>query len=117
MIDDYAQVMELVERMRAALPIPARPTRQVADLLRSKGVSFGADARLEIKEVFYHGDEGGITCDVTPAGSQEVVLCSVAHLRIHPKHPLAADIRAYQETRSRRLAGQGRGPDIMRFDP
>jgi hypothetical protein len=113
MIDDYDQAMELVERMQAALPIPARPTRQVVDLLRGKGVSLGADPRLEIKKVFYHGDEGGIACDVTPAGSQDAIVCSVTHLRIHPKHPLAAEIRAYQETRSRRLGRQGGGPSIL----
>jgi hypothetical protein len=116
MIDDYAKAMELVERMQAALPIPARPTRQMVDLLRSKGAALGADPKLEIKSVLYAGDEGGITCDVTPDGSKEVVLCSVTHLRIHPKHPLAAEIRAYQETRSQRLARRGSRPDITRFE-
>ena len=43
MIDDYAEAMALMERMEAALPIPARPTRQVTALLRSHGVSLGAD--------------------------------------------------------------------------
>ena len=113
MIDDYAKATELVERMKAALPIPARPTQQLTELLRTKGVSLGADPKLQITDVLYAGDEGGITCDVTPAGSKEVVLCSVTHLRIHPKHPLAAEIRAYQDTRSQRLAGWGGRPGIM----
>jgi len=112
LIDDYATTTKLVERMKAALPIPARPTRQLTDLLRKEGVSLGADPRLEIKDVFYAGDEGGITCDVTPAGSK-VVLCSVTHLRIHPRHPLAAEIRAYQGTRSRRLAGWDSDPGVI----
>lgn len=91
--------------MNASLPIPARPTRQLTDLLRGKGASLGADPKLEIKKVFYGGDEGGIMCDVTPASmSKEAVICSLTHLRVHPKHPLAAEIRAYQETRTRRLA-------------
>jgi hypothetical protein len=113
MIDDYSKATELMERMKTALPIPARPTRQLVGLLRSKGLSFGPNPRLEIKDVYYAGDEGGITCDVTPPGSKEVVVCSVTHLRIHPRHPLAAEIRAYQETRVRRLAGWGSGPGIM----
>lgn len=105
MIDNYAQAIALVERMNASLPIPARPTRQLTDLLRGKGASLGADPKLEIKKVFYGGDEGGIMCDVTPASmSKEAVICSLTHLRVHPKHPLAAEIRAYQETRTRRLA-------------
>jgi hypothetical protein len=112
MIDDYAQATALVNKMNANAPIPARPTRQLVDLLRSKGVSLGADPKLEIKKVLYMGDEGGISCDVTPSGSREAVVCSVTHLRVHPKHPLAGEIRAYQETRIRRLARGGGGPGI-----
>jgi len=108
MIDNYTQAMALVERMNASVPIPARPTRQLTDLLRSKGASLAADPKLEIKKVLYGGDEGGIMCDVTPsAESKEVVVCSLTHLRIHPKHPLVGEIRAYQETRARRLALAG----------
>ncbi len=50
-IDDYAQAMALVERMEAALPIPARPTRQLADILRSHGFAPSAHPKLEIKRV------------------------------------------------------------------
>ena len=117
MIDDYAQASALVDKMNASVPIPARPTRQVVDTLRQKGVSLGHDPKLEIKKVYYMGDEGGICCDVTPTGSKEVVVCSVTHLRIHPKHPLAGEIRAYQYTRIRRLALEGGfGPGATTFE-
>jgi hypothetical protein len=116
-IDNYAQATVLVEHMTASVPIPVRPTRQVVDLLRSKGVSLGADPKLEIKEVFYGGDEGGIMCDVTPGGmSKEAVVCSLTRLRVHPKHPLAVEIRAYQETRTRRLARSGGEMGITSFE-
>ena len=62
------------------------------------------------------GDEGGICCDMTPAGSKEVVVCSVTHLRIHPKHPLAGEIRAYQHTRVRRLAREAGGLGVTTFE-
>jgi hypothetical protein len=117
MIDNYAQAMALVERMNASVPIPARPTRQVVDLLRSKGVSLGADPKLEIRDVFYGGDEGGIMCDVTPgAEGKEVVVCSLTHLRVYPRHPLAGEIRAYQQTRTRRLARPGGRAGITTFE-
>ena len=117
MIDDIAQATALVDKMNASVPIPARPTRQLVDLLRSKGVSLGADPKLEIKKVFYGGDEGGILCDVTPGGmSKEAVVCSLTHLRVHPKHPLASEIRAYQETRTQRLARSGGGVGITTFE-
>ena len=107
-IDNYAEAIALVERIKAAVPIPARPTRQLVNLLRNKGVSLGADPKLEIKDVYYGGDEGGIMCDVTPGGvAKEAVVCSLTHLRVHPKHPLAGEIRTYQDTRTRRLARSG----------
>ena len=46
MIDDVAEAHALVEKMKAAVPIPARPTGQMAALLRQKGVSLGADPKL-----------------------------------------------------------------------
>jgi hypothetical protein len=116
MIDNPSKALELVERMKAALPIPARPAGQLVQLLAGKGVSLGANPRLEIKNVFYAGDEGGISCDITPDGSPDAVVCSVTHLRIHPRHPLAPEIQAYQETRSRKLARRGRGPTILTYD-
>jgi hypothetical protein len=109
MIDDEAKALALMERMKAAAPIRARPTEQVAALLRRQGVSLGADPQVEIRDLFYAGDEGGITCNVTPEGSREVVFCSLTHLRVHPKHPLAGDIRAYQEKRRRGIAQQDGG--------
>ena len=117
MIDNYVQAMTLVERMTASVPILARPTRQVVDLLASKGVSLGAAPKLEIKKVFYGGDEGGIMCDVTPDSmSKEAIVCSLTHLRVHPKHPLAGEIRVYQEARTRRLARSGGGAGITTFE-
>ena len=70
MIDDYAQATALVNKMNASVPIPVRPTRQLVDTLRQKGVSLGHDPKLEIKKVFYMGDEAGIMCDVTPPGME-----------------------------------------------
>jgi len=117
MIDDIAQATALVDTMNASVPIPARPTRQLVDTLRQKGVSLGRDPKLEIKKVFYMGDEGGIMGDVTPEGvSKEAIVCSLTHLRIHPKHPLAGEIRAYQETRVRRLAREAGGFGITTFE-
>ena len=117
MIDNYDEAIALVERMKAAVPIPARPTRQLVDLLRGKHVPLGADPKLEIKAVYYGGDEGGIMCDVTPRGEvKEAVVCSLTHLRVHPRHPLAGEIRSYQETRTRHLARSGGESGITTFD-
>ncbi len=60
---------------------------------------------VQIKDVHYMGDEGGITCDITPPGKEKApVFCSLTHLSIRPEHPLFSEIRAYQEERERKLA-------------
>ena len=110
MIDDYAQAMELMRKMEAHLPIPARPTGTYIRVLREQGVKVARDQELQIKRVFYLGDEGGIACDVTPSrDAREAVVVSITHLRVHRQHPLAQEIRAYQRERTRRLAQSG-GP-------
>jgi len=110
MIDDYAKAMELMRKMEAHLPIPAQPTGAFIRAMRERDTKIAHDQELQIKRVFYLGDEGGIACDVTPSReAKEAVVVSITHLRIASRHPLAQEIRAYQRERTRRLAQSG-GP-------
>jgi hypothetical protein len=111
MIDDYAQAMELMRKMKAHLPIPARPTGAYIRAMREqRGVKIAHDQKLQIQDVFYFGDEGGISCNVTPSkDAREVLIVSLTHLRVPRRHPLAQDIRVYQRERTRRIAQSG-GP-------
>ena len=110
MIDDYTQAMELVRKMEAHLPIPARPTGAFIRAMREQGVKVARDQELQIKHVLYLGDEAGISCDVTLSrDAEEMLIVSLTHLRVAPRHPLAKEIRAYQRERTRRLAQSG-GP-------
>ncbi len=104
MIDNYRKAMVLIAKINAALPIPARPSRSLVDLLMHRGVTLDADSWLQIRKVIYRGDEGGITCEISLADIKEVLLSSLTQLRIDPRHPLAGEIKAYQERRTRRLA-------------
>ena len=105
MIDDQRIVSELMTKMEAHLPIPARPTSPLVRLLREKGLKISTDRVLFIRRVFYLGDEGGIMCDVTPTrGAKENFVVSLTHLRIAPSHPLFREIRAYQQERVKRIA-------------
>ena len=109
-IDDYAKAMELVRKMEAHLPIPARPTGTYIRAMREQGIKVARDQELQIQDVFYLGDEGGISCNVTPSkDAEEVVIVSLTHLRVRRQHPLAQEIRAYQRERTRRIAQSG-GP-------
>jgi hypothetical protein len=112
MIDDYDEAMALLHKMEAQLPIPARPTSALARSMKDKGIHMAHNEQLAIKRVFYMGDEGGLMCDVTPQGAEakkEAVVCSLTHLRVDSRHPLAGEIRTYQQERTRKLAQQG-GP-------
>ena len=55
MIDNYRKAMVLVAKMNAALPIPARPSRSLVDLLMQRGVTLDADSWLQIRNVIYRG--------------------------------------------------------------
>jgi len=110
MIDDYAQAMELIRKMEAHLPIPARPTGAYIRAMREQGVQVARDQELQIQDVLYLGDEGGIACNVTPSkDAKQALIVSITHLRVDPRHPLAQEIRAYQRERTRKLAQSG-GP-------
>jgi hypothetical protein len=116
MIDDYAQAMELVRKMEANLPIPARPTGGFIRAMKAQGIKIARDQELPIKRVFYMGDEAGISCDVTPPGIEKTpIICSLTHIRIKPGHPLAEEIRAYQRERKRRLAQAGGSREATSF--
>ncbi len=103
--DDLDQAMALVALMKAELPIRVRPTKTLIKVLRQRGVNLGPNQVLSIRDVFYAGDEGGITCDITsPGQSKEAILCSLTHLKIEDDGPLTKEMRAYQQMRSAQLA-------------
>ena len=108
MIDDPAEVIDLTTRMEGQLPIPANPTGALTRMLRDKGLKVGANQTFFIQRVFYMSDEGGIMCDVTPTrDTKAAYVVSLTHLRVPMNHPLARDIRAYQQKRVRRIARSG----------
>ncbi len=97
-----------MRKMEAQLPIPARPTGAFIRAMRERGVEILHHRELQIKQVFYAGDEGGICCDVTLAkDAKEAIVVSITHLRVPTRHPLAKEIREYQTERTRRLALSG----------
>jgi hypothetical protein len=120
MIDDYEQAMELLHKMEAQLPIPARPTATMVRALRDQGQRISRDRELSIQGVFYAGDEAGIVCALELLeGTKAALVISVTHLRIDLRHPLAQEIRAYQRERKRQLAQAGgeREPSSFTLHP
>ena len=108
MLDHPDQVERLMERLTAALPIPARVTPEVQmTLQQQRGLAMPANC--SVTWISYAGDEGGIVCRVEAAAeTAEAVFASITHLRFDPRLPLAREIVSYQKRRVKRLRRQPR---------
>jgi len=116
MIDDYARSMELVRKMKAQLPIPARPTKIFIRAMRDRPIKVTSGQNLQIESVVYLGDEGGISCAIQLPGAEgTVTLVSLTQIRVPSGHPLFREIRAYQIERTRKLAQANRDREPTRF--
>jgi hypothetical protein len=118
MIDDYDKAQELMRKLEAGLPIPARPTSTLLRLLRQQGLKLARDQELPIRRLFYMGDEGGISCDVTPPGLEKTpIICSITQVEVSPDHPLAGEIQNYQRERTGKLRRTGGEPVGFTVEP
>jgi hypothetical protein len=108
MIDNHAEAMKLVQKMKADLPFTVRPTRALVQTLRRGGTKIKANRELQVDDVLYLGDDGGIACAIYLPELEAATIASVTHLDIPSDHPLAEEIKAYQSQRTQKLAGPGR---------
>jgi len=60
-VDDIPKAVELVEKMKSALPITTRPTKNLVKTLKKQGMPLDPYLDVQIRDVYYMGDEGGIT--------------------------------------------------------
>ena len=102
MIDNIKEVEALIIKMKEELPIPAHPTKRLLKfMVNSEKLKLAS--LLEIEEIFYMGDEGGIGCAISFDSAVKAVIVSITHLRIKDKHPLEKEIKQYQSNRIRAL--------------
>ena len=83
-------VENLIISMKKALPIYAYPAKY---LLKEFPDIYKGD-RLEITDVLYLGNEGGISCSILRGNT--VVIVSVTHLNFIDEHPLRDRINKYK---------------------
>ena len=106
MIDDPDQVDRLLDRMRAALPLPARMTPRLLATVRDQDPATPLAAACSVTQIDYAGDEGGIVCHLERGGGGEkgkLIVTSITHLEFDPRLPFAREIAAYQKHRTKRL--------------
>lgn len=105
MIDDYNKTMALLNKLKADLPIPVRPTRAFIHSMRENDIKIKPKQTMQIDDVLYLGDEGGIGCSVQWSKNQKTaIITSLTHIRLQNHHPLAKDVRAYQIERTKKLS-------------
>ena len=92
----------LIEEMKKYLPIPARFTNETYQYLKEKGIYTDTNREINISNVYYSGDAGGIVCAIE-GDEKEVLIVSLTNLVIKPEHSLSDKIAAYQKKRIRRL--------------
>jgi hypothetical protein len=94
-----------MQKLKSQLPIPAKATDALIRSLRTSSINISSNTGIEIKDVMYMGDEGGICCALRVIDQEEVaVVVSLTNLRLLNTHPLSPDIRAYQTLRTKKLA-------------
>ena len=105
MIDNQKKANALMQKLKLNLPIPAKATDLLIHNLRPNSVNIFPESHIEITDVMYMGDEGGICCAITVIEQEEIaVVVSLTHLRISNTNPLWPDVRAYQTLRTKKLA-------------
>jgi hypothetical protein len=105
MIDNQKQVTALIRDLKTHLPVPAKATKSLCDLLRRQSIDISPDTSLEIVDVVYMGDEGGICCAIQATNQEKAaVVVSLTHLSLPPNNQLAKSVTAYQTQRVKKLA-------------
>ena len=109
MIDNPAQVEQLIAKLRAALPLSATVSPPLLARLQEQVPDLALPPRCQITEIYYAGDEGGILCklDFGTEDADPVFFVSITHLTFDRRLPLVREIAAYQKHRIKRLRRSG----------
>ncbi len=109
MIDNPDQLIRVIARMRAALPLSAMASPELLGIVRKQSPGKDIPHRVRVTRVDYAGDEGGIVCglDFGGEGDSRAFFVSITHLIFTHATPLAREIAAYQKHRMKRLRRLG----------
>ena len=105
MIDNQDQTERLLRKLTEVLPLSALATPPLMANLRGRSSAAEINLNCKVTKVFYLGDEGGITCQVTfdEEEKEEVFLVSITHLAFDRRLAIAREIAAYQKRRIKRI--------------
>jgi hypothetical protein len=111
-IDDIEATGRLQAQIEAALPLPARPTPELLEMLRQQSPTMKLAPSCRIVAISYLGDEGGIVCKLDFGADEtgQAAHVSLTHLRFDPRLPMARAIETYQLRRVKRLRAAPTSP-------
>jgi len=107
MIDNPEKTARLMTAMTAALPFEVELTSSTIAYLRAQHIADDVKPMQTVAKISYAGDEGGILCHLQPEDTENVIIVSLTHVRMHPSLPLAAAVLNYQKHRVKKLKKQG----------
>jgi hypothetical protein len=90
MIDNPIQMQRLLAQLRAALPLPACATPELAEMLETQNIS-NASSTATVTAVNYAGAEGGIMCRLENPPTGSAIHVSITHLRFDPRLPVTRE--------------------------
>ena len=105
-IDNFEEAQALTKALEKTLPFQVRPGKKFLKTMRDRGESVSDKTDITVSGVMYSGDMGGINCtlDSFAGGTlKERFIVSITHLVIDPQHPLAQEVKTYQQKRIRGL--------------
>jgi hypothetical protein len=106
MLDKPENTRELVDVLTAALPFEVELPPHVVAHLRSQEIANGLESRQTVSQVSYAGDEGGIVCHLLSKETDNVIVLSLTHVRLHRSLPFATAVFDYQKRRVKKLKKQ-----------
>jgi hypothetical protein len=107
-IDNFLEAQDLCERLKETLPFRVRAGFQLRNTMKENGIQVDAETWFVADSILYTGDMGGINCGLV-AENENKIISSITHVKIDPEHPLAAEVRDYQQRRIERLKRSEQG--------
>ena len=109
MLDKPEKTRELVDALKAALPFEMELTPELVARLRTQRPPVVVKPQQIVSQITYAGDEGGVVCHILSEETENAIIISMTHVRMHRKNPLAAAVLDYQKHRVKKLKKQN-GP-------
>ena len=105
MIDDPEKTDIFISKLKSALPIDARLTKELQRLLATKSPEIPVPARCQVIDVLNLGDDGGVACCLDIGGPETTAahIVSITHLIFDRRSQLFQEIDAYQRRRIKKL--------------